>query len=230
MTSPFPGMDPYLEDPEIWPDAHASLAVEISAHLNAILPPSYERLGEYPEIDETEDMFADAIRHHFVRICDASRNHHLVTLIDILSPSNKRSGKDRLAYRRKQTEILDSDANLIEIDLLRAGERVPAALEVEMLLDNMQPPADYLVVVNRAWNRLKFQLFPATLREWLPCFPVPLKEGEPEVLLDLQFVFNRAYDTGPYRRGAIDYSTTPRPPLIGEDAVWAAERVAESAR
>lgn len=230
MPSPFPGMDPYLEAPDIWPDVHASLAVEISSRLNAILPPSYyARLGEYPEIDENEDVFSDAIRHHFAEIRDASRNHHLVTLIEILSPSNKRPGKDRIAHRRKQSEILDSDASLVEIDLLRTGERVPAALEVQMLLDRMQPPADYLVIVNRAWNRLNFQLFPATLREWLPCFPVPLKEGEPEILLDLQFVFNRVYDTGPYRRGAVDYSQ-PLHPHLTDDAVWAAERVGEIGR
>jgi hypothetical protein len=173
------------------------------------------------------EIFTESISHYFVEIRDASRNHHLVTLIEILSPSNKRPGKDRLAYRRKQEEILDSDANLIEIDLLRAGERVPAAPEVQALLDNMQPPADYLVIVNRAWNRLNFQLFPATLREWLPCIPVPLKEEEPEILLDLQYVFNRVYDTGPYLRGAIDYSQPPRPPLTGDSAAWAADRVAE---
>jgi hypothetical protein len=173
------------------------------------------------------EIFTETISHHFVEIRDASRGHHLVTLIEILSPSNKAPGKDRDAYFLKQAEVLASDANLIEIDLLRGGERPLAALEVEMLLDSLEPPADYVVIVNRAWNRRNFQLFPATLREWLPCFPVPLKEGEPEILLDLQFLLNRVYDTGPYQRGAVDYSQLPRPPLTGEDAVWAAERVAE---
>ena len=53
---------------------------------------------------------------------------------------------------------------------------------------------------------------------------MPLKQGEEEVLLDLQIVFNRAYDTGPYRRGAVDYSVPPPPPALGdENAAWAAE-------
>jgi len=189
-------------------------------------------LGTRAEVSPSIDVeiLTESISHYFVEIRDASRNHHLITLIEILSPSNKRPGKDRLAYRRKQEEILDSDANLIEIDLLRSGERVPAAPEVQALLDRMQPPADYLVTVNRAWNRLNFQLFPITLRECLPCISVPLKEGEPEVLLDLQYVFTRVYDTGPYLRGAVDYSTTPRPPLTGDAAAWAAEQVAEFRR
>jgi hypothetical protein len=48
-----------------------------------------------------------------------------------------------------------------------------------------------------------------------------LKEGEPEVPLDLQFVVTKAYDAGPYRRGAIDYSQPPDPPLSMVDSEWA---------
>jgi hypothetical protein len=63
-----------------------------------------------------------------------------------------------------------------------------------------------------------------SLRDWLPCIPVPLKENENEVTLDLQFAFNRAYDSGPYRRGAVDYhSPPPEPPMDDENAAWAAE-------
>jgi hypothetical protein len=53
---------------------------------------------------------------------------------------------------------------------------------------------------------------------------VPLKEGEEEIPLDLQYVFDRAYDTGPYRRGAVDYAgPVPAPALDEPDAAWAAE-------
>jgi hypothetical protein len=69
-----------------------------------------------------------------------------------------------------------------------------------------------------------YPIFPIGLREWLPCIPVPLKETEEEVTLDLQFAFNRAYDTGPYRRGAVDCAgEPPEPPLTEEDTAWAAE-------
>ena len=85
------------------------------------------------------------------------------------------------------------------------------------------------MLVNRAWRRTHglsaYQIFPVDLREWLPCIAVPLKQGEEEVLLDLQMVFNRAYDTGPYRRGAVNYTAPPPSPALGdENAVWAAER------
>ena len=171
----------------------------------------------------------DPIRHHFVEIRDSLRGHKLITLIEILSPTNKRAGPDREAYESKQREVLESDASLIELDLLRDGRRVLPTPGVEALVRSLDPPPSYLVLVNRAWRRATdlgaYQGFPVDLREWLPCIPVPLKQGEKEVLLDLQIVFNRAYDTGPYRRGAVDYGAPPPPPALGdEDAVWAAER------
>jgi len=166
----------------------------------------------------------DLVRHHFVEIRDPSQGHKLITLIEILSPSNKRPGPDREDYTRKQREILESDANLVEIDLHRSGERVLPDLNLQALLARTDPRPDYIVTVNRAWLRATgqaYQIFPCSLREWLPCFPVPLKQGEDEVPLDLQYVFNRAYDSGPYRRGAVDYSQPPVPPLPPEDATWA---------
>ncbi len=174
-------------------------------------------------------MQNEPIRHYFVEIRDSSQGHKLVTLIEILSPSNKRRGPDREAYRAKQREVLESDAHLIEIDLLRSGDRVLPDFNLTALIDQLDQPADYLVLVNRAWRRgggLAYQVFPFGPRGWLPCIPVPLKQDEPEVPLDLQFVFNRAYDGGPYRRGAVDYDRPPEPPLSGDDVGWAEDLVA----
>src|SRR5579864_5843619 len=64
------------------------------------------------------------IKHHFLEIRDPSRGHRLITLIEIASPSNKCTGVDRQAYFKKQREVLESDASLIELDLLRTGQRL----------------------------------------------------------------------------------------------------------
>ncbi|AGA24634.1 DUF4058 family protein [Singulisphaera acidiphila] len=268
MPSPFPGMDPYLEAPAIWPDLHDALASEIRNELNQTLPtPYYARLEMRPELGIVEErkvtqrivpditvvrhplprpaqgatavvdrprreisssidivIHIDKIRHHFIEIRDSLQGHKLITLIEILSPSNKRSGPDRDAYRRKQHEVLESDANLIEIDLLRSGDRVLPDLNLAAMLDEVDPAPDYVVLVNRAWRRAEsvgYEVFPFSLREWLPCIPVPLKQEESEVPLDLQYVFNRAYDGGPYRRGAVDYARPPSPSLSEADAAWA---------
>ena len=262
MPSPFPGMDPYLEAPSLWPGFQNKFASELSTELNGALPaPYYADLEMREEVGIIEQAGTRAwivpdvtvVRHprppmHAewggvavmapprrevsssieIEIRDSSRGHKLITLIEILSPSNKQRGPDRKAYARKQTEVLESDANLIELDLLRGGRRILRDLSLETTVQALKPPPTYLVLVNRAWrrrdHRAEYQIFPVSLRGWLPCIPVPLKRGEAEVPLDLQYVFNRAYDTGPYRRGAVDYSgPPPAPRLSAEDAAWAAE-------
>ena len=190
----------------------------------AVMAPPRRELSPSVEIEIRHEK----IRHAFIEIRDSSRGHKLITLIEILIPSNKRRGPDRKAYARKQSEVLDSDANLIELDLLRGGRRILRELSLEITIQALKPPPTYLVLVNRTWRRrgrrVGYQIFPVSLRGWLPCIPVPLKRGEAEVPLDLQYVFNRTYDTGPYRRGAVDYSGPPPAPRLGaEDAAWAAE-------
>jgi hypothetical protein len=271
MPSPFPGMDPYLESPDIWPDFHNRLATQMSSLLNLSMPPPYyARLEMRPEVGVVEEegytrrivpdvavvrhpwgssnagatgvldapradiskfyeftSLDESIQHQFVEVRDASRGHKLITLIEIVSPTNKRRGPDQDSYRQKQREVLASDASLIEIDLLRSGGRLFAEAGLYPHVARLSPPPDYIVLVNRAWRRGKasrgYQIFPVTVRELLPCFPVPLREGEKEVLLDLQFAFNRAYDEGPYRRGAVDYRSPPDPPLAEEHQAWATE-------
>jgi hypothetical protein len=271
MASPFPGMDPYLEAPDIWPDFHDRFATHLTDVLNETLPSRYyARLEMRREVGIAEEeggrrivpdvavvrhprpqpadggvavlespratlspfvevMIADeSLRHAYVEIRDPSRGHHLVTLIEIVSPNCKRAGADREAYFRKQREVLDSDATLIEIDLLRAGQRPLADAQIAVGVLGIRPTPDYLVQVNRAWKRSRpgtVQVFPAILTQTLPVFPVPLREGQDEVPLDLQFVFNRAYDRGPYRRGAVDYSQPPRPPLPDGLVEWGRDRV-----
>jgi hypothetical protein len=238
MPSPFPGMDPYLEAPDIWPDLHDALAAEIRVLLNQSLPaPYYARLEMRPEDGPRTEISpsvevsitSEPIRHAYVEVRDPTRGHQLITLIEIVSPSNKCPGQDRRAYLRKQREVLDSDASLIELDLLRAGERLLTDVFLEAAITRLEPRPDYLVLVNRAWRRgdgaQAYQMFPIPLTDALPVFPVPLREGQAEVPLDLQFVFTRAYDGGPYRRGAVDYGQPPLPPLQGEVAAWAEQRL-----
>jgi hypothetical protein len=169
------------------------------------------RVGVSPSFEVIINL--DLIDHAYVEIRDPSRGHKLITLIEILNPSNKRSGADRRAYRAKQSEVLKSDANLIELDLLRGGRRIFADLNLQALIAS-----------RRLAGTIAYEAYPISVREWLPCIPVPLKEGEADLPLDLQFVFNRAYDGGPYRRGAVDYAgAVPEPGLSDEDRAWAAE-------
>ncbi len=167
-------------------------------------------------------IFTEPLSHHFIEIRDGARGHKLVTLVEIVSPTNKRPGPDRRAYESKQREILASDAHLIELDFIRAGRRLLPYPELDDAVHQLQ--CDYLVLVNRsnlradAW--MDYTLYPIDVREMLPVIPVPLLGNDPDVPLDLQFVAQRAYRGGPYLR-AIDYTQPPpEPPFAAEKLEW----------
>jgi hypothetical protein len=270
MPSPFPGMDPYLEDPDLWPGFHNALADRTCETLNRQLPVAYfaqlEARSELGIVGEPPDRIAYsdvsvrraagetparggvatlpstrteispsvswAVERDLVELTSvsirAAKSREVVTWVEILSPANKQRGPDRRSYLRKQADIFDSQASLIELDLLRSGARTWDEPEFEGRLRTLTPPPDYLIVVNRAWERgrwLQLQAFPLSVRDTLPCIPVPLRRGEAELPLDVQAVFQLAYDAGPYRRGAVDYAQPPAPPVPRETAAWVAERV-----
>lgn len=141
-----------------------------------------------------------------------TRNRVLVTAIEILSPVNKR-GQGVDTYRRKRNAILTSAVHLLEIDLLRAGQRPP-------MLERL-PAVSYFVFLSRAGRRPHTEVWPIRLRDPLPTVPVPLREPDPDVPLDLQAAFSTCYDEARYDLD-VDYSGPPEPPLFEADAEWAA--------
>jgi len=143
----------------------------------------------------------------------------LVTAIELLSPANKRPGSEaREAYLRKRDTLLASTTHLLEIDLLRRGERLP--------LEPPPPSAPYYAVLSRADRRPDAEVWPIHLQDPLPVIPVPLLSPDPDVSLDLGAVLRTVYDNAAYDLD-VDYTADPFPPLEGEDAIWAAELLRE---
>jgi hypothetical protein len=139
----------------------------------------------------------------------------IITVIELLSPSDKRSGRDRERYLDKRNRILQSTANLIEIDLLRGGQRMPIP---------GLPTCDYCVMVSRRSERPRVGLWPIQLRDPLPAIPIPLRPGDAEPLVALKSVLNQVYDTGGFAYDA--YGGSPEPPLSAADAEWARQLLA----
>lgn len=153
----------------------------------------------------------EAIPHVSIEIRDAA-SRRLVTGIEVLSPTNKR-GDGREEYLAKRGRILLSTAHLIEIDLLREGQRVP--------MQQPLPAADYYVLVNRAESRPIADVWPIPLNSRLPEIPVPLLPGDADVTLDLQGALTTIYDILGYDL-AVDYSLPPEIPLRADAAAWVA--------
>lgn len=157
-----------------------------------------------PVLEEVREIYLE------VHELDTQR---VVTVIEMLSPSNKRSGSAGWAeYIRKRSLTLHSDTHLVEIDLLRGGQRMP--------MRDPLPPGDYYVMVSRAPHRPMADVYAFGLRDRLPTIPIPLAEDDPDVPLDLQAIFHTVYDRAGYDY-RLDYTSPPDPPLRPGDSEWA---------
>jgi hypothetical protein len=257
MASPFPGMDPYLEDPALWPGLHNKIIYNLVAALNDALPEDYvadmeqrlyishsshlivpdvaalrlpERAGisasrggaaVVSRADEPSILIAgpEEISETFVEIRHLTEPKRVVTVIEVISHTNKTSGGEgRKSYLDKQREVLSSDIHLVEIDLLRNGRHVAAPpydrIAVELGF------RDYLISVSRSPDRTRYELYLRTVRETLPCIRVPLTNGDADVAVDMQAIFERCYSDGAYDR-LVDYRRDPFFPLNEPDAAWA---------
>lgn len=134
-----------------------------------------------------------------------TRTDRLITAIEILSPVNKRPGPQRESYLRKRRELFRSDVHVIELDLLRDGQRSP--------LEVLPPPAAYYISLGRADNRPTVDVWAVQLQERLPCIPIPLTDPDPDVALDLGAVVHEVYKRGAFVR-RLDYTQPPPPPAL----------------
>jgi Protein of unknown function (DUF4058) len=259
MPSPFPGMDPWLEHPEIFPDVHDSLISYLREALNATLPAPYfaniatrvwvevsERwLGPDVKVLHPQDRGSSGPpRHSDTAVAEPAtagpvviqvphdeireptleiRTHQgrrLVTSLEVLSQSNKTPGDHgRDLYLQKQDEILKSQVNLVEIDLLRGGQHTTAVPKARLAAKVGH--FDYHTCVHRCDRWDEFTVNAWRLEMPLRTVEVPLLPGDPPVKIDLQPVLNRCYDTGHYDRQLAYGTVQPEPPLTSAQWEWA---------
>lgn len=159
------------------------------------------------------------IREHSLKILRHA-DHEVVTIIEILSPTNKRTGgAGRGVYLAKRSDVLCSSTHLVEVDLLRQGARSPVRGEL--------PACDYVALVHRTPDRPRAEVFAMSLREPLLVLPIPLAAGDPDVALDLGEAVRVTYEEGGYDL-ELDYAGDADPPLAGESTTWAAEVLKKS--
>ena len=159
-----------------------------------------------------QTVIDEEVHESFLKIVDRE-SREVVTVVEVLSPSNKHPGSyGLLAYRAKRQGLLMSQSHLVEIDLLRGGKRIE--------FRNALPVSDYLVHVSRVEERPDGRAWPIRLEEPLPPIPIPLRAPDADVELDVQQVLSAIYDRCAYDL-EIDYSRDPDPQLTGETALWA---------
>jgi hypothetical protein len=139
-------------------------------------------------------------------------SQNVVTVIELLSPWNKTAGEGRTEYLVKRNNVFHAPAHLVELDLLRGGQRLATREPLA--------PADYYVFVCRKERLPQVEVFGWTLQQPLPPIPIPLAGDDPDVVLDLQAAFTTTYDRAGYDY-ALDYRRPVEPRLEPAVADWA---------
>ena len=142
----------------------------------------------------------------------------IVCVIEVLSPKNKRSGIGRETYQTKRQKILQSQTNLIEIDLLRSGEPMP------VLVNDKAP---YRILVSRGYRRPAADPYAFSLTEPLPTVPIPLLKGDAEPVVDLQAVLDDIYTCARFDL-SIDYEQSLKPALSEDETTWVKTTLAKT--
>ncbi len=151
----------------------------------------------------------DVERHIAIEIRDRN-DRQLVTMIEVLSPTNKRYGPDREQYLVKRSAMMFSNVSMVELDLLRGGPRLPI---------HDLPQCDYCVNVFRKSKSPAVEVWPIGLQDELPIIPIPLNGDFPDATLNLKAILDRVYDAAGYEDYL--YETSPEPPLSAADSQWA---------
>ncbi|MCU0545333.1 MAG: DUF4058 family protein [Oscillatoriaceae cyanobacterium Prado104] len=250
MPNPFPGMNPYLEHPDFWPEIHHLLIAIIKESLTPLLQPKYrvaieKRIYEiqgdtsllvaipdvsiqqkghatspiasntavaYPTVQPRQVRVPTAaeFREGYLEVIDRATKE-VVTVIEVLSPANKRRGEGREKYDSKRNKIFDSSTHLVEIDLLRGGEPLPVFGDAG--------ESNYRILVSRSDLRPIADLYLFDLPDAIPAFTLPLRQEDAAPVVDLQALIDEVYDRGGYDF-EIDYTADVVPPLSETDAVW----------
>ena len=167
MRSPFPGMNPYLESPTLWSEVHSWLIVELARLLNRSITPKYRAAVVLVELPESETSIERSLEIREII------SGEVVTVIEVVSPKNKRMWEGRDQYFNKRTKILNTQSHLVEIDLWKSGGP-------------------------------------------LPCFVMPLRDGDEGPIVDLNAVMQTVYESAAMDL-AIDYSAQLVPALSPDD-------------
>jgi hypothetical protein len=77
-------------------------------------------------------------------------------------------------------------------------------------------------IVSRRMKRPRAKVTAWTLRDRLPTIPIPIKEEDGDVPLDLENVFTTVYDRARYQL-TLNYAAELVPPLGAVESQWAGE-------
>ena len=248
--SPFPGMDPFLEDPGIWQDFHATLINYLREAIADRLPENY--IARVKEQIRLIDVEANEAKR-FEPDVDVARTATLPGTA--AAPGTAVLLEPMLVEREETAETRELSIEIVRnpeksvvtaIEVLSPANKGKDAeeyivtrrmlrkepgniVEIDLLIGGLRPPlkdrwpsGDYHVLVTRRKHRGKAQIISWSVRQPLPRIPIPLRDPDPDVEVALAEVFQITFERGRYAK-QLNYSKPPPAPLSPDDLKWAAE-------
>lgn len=253
MPYPFPGMNPYLEHPALWPDVHNGIIAALRLYLAPLVRPHYyvaleqrvyiaerdmdesarrpdiaiigrpvdgqEQKATYPGSSAIKVLvpLPEEVRETYLEVREVGTNY-VITVVEVLSPTNKRPGYGRELYHDKRMRVLASRTHLVEIDLLRGWEPMPVKGDGSA--------SDYRILISRGNLRPNADLYAFGVRQPIPTFPLPLRPKDEEPMVDIGRLLHELYDGAGYDL-RLDYAKEPESPLRPNDTLWADQLLRE---
>ncbi len=217
-------MNPFLEEETLWPEFQHHLVLCLYQILLPGLVDRYRaRVGQRCYATE-QALFTSIIREEhkedFIELRQRG-DGKLITLVDIVSPTNRTTASGRQAYLDTRKEARAGGASLVEIDLVLQGQPM-----LDYSRENL-PEWDYAVTVTRSTQPERHEIYTATLQKRLPRFRMPLAADDRDTVLDLHTAFSRCYDQaglGP----RIDYLRDPATKLTDAHRAYLAQLLRET--
>ena len=255
MSSPFPGMDPYLE--AHWRDVHTKVMTYICDQIQDQLPfDLVARVEESVSVD-TEDGarliapdvhvvedFEDAalgvqtesvaVAEPLIVLEEVPQTARHVQILDVSSGERVVTAIEVLSPTNKLTLSGREDYRRKQRDYLNAGVNL---VEIDLLRGGQHVLAAALEFIpeerRRTYmmsvcTRTRTKVFGASLREPLPVIPIPLRLTDRDVSLNIQQIIDQVYDRGRYAK--LNYQPDPEPPFSSDDAAWVETLLCEKGR
>lgn len=251
MPSPFPGMNPYLEQADAWHDFHESFMPVVRDLLTAQLDPRYiVKIDEHIFIHDPGQLGRSLLGRGDVTV--ARRHEEPAAAVAVESiPAPVQALLPAMDLERVSfLQILDRRHRQLvtTIELLSPANKQPGPhreqyllkreeiigstshlVEIDLLRGGQSmpiedaEPSDYRIMVSRYEKRPQVDLWPLELADPLPIIPIPVKSPDADARLDLQQVLDQIYDAARY--GTYLYDNPPDPPLEPAQRQWARQFV-----
>ena len=255
MATPFPGMDPYLERSDVWPDVHNRLIVALADYLAPRVRPRYYVSIEQRAYKQESGGLSFLGRPDVAVVAEPAVAYQVAPTMD-LRPVSAITVELPIPDILRETylDVKDSDGEIITcLELLSPANKVPGRgrsmyehkrrwvlesrthlVEIDLLRGGLPMAAagnghgmHYRILVRREERRPKGDLLPFTVRHPIPNFTLPLQRGDEDVIVPLNMLFHDLYDRAGYDL-RIDYQSDPEPPLEGDDTIWAGALLCEA--